>query len=50
MPYSATGLHSAFYVVPIISLVLAGVLFAGSRTVAKDMEKLQQWMREAASK
>jgi MFS family permease len=50
MPYSAMGLHSAFYVVPIVSLVLAGVLFAGARTIAKDMEKLQRWMHEAASK
>jgi predicted MFS family arabinose efflux permease len=50
MPYSATGLHDAFYVVPIVSLVLAGVLFAGARTVAKDMEKLQAWMRAASAK
>ncbi len=50
MPYSASGLHQAFYIVPIVSLVLAGVLFAGSRTVAADMEKLQKWMREAAAK
>jgi MFS family permease len=50
MPYSATGLQSAFYIVPIVSLVLAFVLFAGARTVAGDMEKLQKWMREAAAK
>lgn len=50
MPYSATGLQSAFYVVPIVSLVLAFVLFAGARTVAGDMERLQKWMREAAAK
>lgn len=50
MPYSATGLHSAFYAVPIVSLLLALVLFAGARTIKKDMEKLQQWMRQAASK
>jgi predicted MFS family arabinose efflux permease len=50
MPYSATGLHKAFYVVPVVSLLLALVLFAGARTVGKDMEKLQRWMREAASK
>ncbi len=50
MPYSATGLHSAFYVVPIVSVVLALVLFAGARTVAGDMEKLQKWMREASAK
>jgi MFS family permease len=50
MPYSATGLHDAFYVVPIVSLALAAVLFAGSLTVAKDMAKLQEWMQRAASK
>jgi predicted MFS family arabinose efflux permease len=43
--FKAEGLHSAFYVVPVVSLVLSMVLFAGSRTVAKDMEKLQTWMR-----
>ncbi|MEO6726686.1 MAG: MFS transporter [Blastocatellia bacterium] len=50
MPYSATGLHSAFYVVPIVSLLLAIVLFLGARTVAGDMEKLQKRMRELAGK
>jgi MFS family permease len=50
MPYSAQGLHSAFYIVPVISLVLAGVLFAGARTIAADMEKLQSWMREVAGR
>jgi predicted MFS family arabinose efflux permease len=50
MPYSATGLHDAFYVVPLVSLVLAGVLFAGARTVAKDMERLQERMRAASAK
>jgi MFS family permease len=47
--FRAEGLHSAFYVVPLVSLVLAIVLYAGSRTVAKDMEKLQRWMRELAT-
>jgi MFS family permease len=44
--FRAEGLHSAFYVVPLVSLILAIVLYAGSRTVAKDMDKLQRWMRE----
>jgi MFS family permease len=47
--FRAEGLHSAFYVVPLVSLILAGVLYAGSRTVAKDMEKLQRWMRESTA-
>ena len=48
--FRAGGLHDAFFIVPIISLSLSLVLFAGSRTVASDMEKLQKWMREAVSK
>ena len=49
-PFRAAGLHSAFYVVPLVSLILALVLFAASRTVASDMEKLQRWMRESHEK
>ncbi|MFY9556212.1 MAG: MFS transporter [Blastocatellia bacterium] len=45
--FRAEGLHSAFYVVPLVSLILAGVLYAGSRTVARDMEKLQRWMSDS---
>lgn len=37
--YRATGLHEAFYVVPIILALLALVLFAASRTVAKDLRE-----------
>jgi MFS family permease len=47
--FRAAGLHSAFYVVPVVSLMLAFVLWMGSRTVAADMEKLQRWMRESSS-
>jgi MFS family permease len=35
--FRATGLHDAFFVVPTLSLVLALVLFAASRTVERDM-------------
>lgn len=45
--FRAEGLHSAFYVVPLVSLLLAFVLYAGSRTIGKDMEKMQRWMRES---
>lgn len=48
--FRATGLHNAFYIVPVVSLILAFVLFAGARTVAKDMERLQAWMKQAASR
>ncbi len=48
--FRAEGLHSAMYVIPILGALLTLVLFAGSRTVTKDMEKLQRWMRESAAK
>jgi hypothetical protein len=46
-PFAADGLHLALYVVPIFGMLLGIVLFAASRTVANDMEKLQRWMRDA---
>lgn len=46
-PFAAEGLHSALYVVPVFGVVLGLVLLAASRTVARDMEKLQDWMRES---
>jgi MFS family permease len=45
--FRAAGLHSAFYVVPVVSLILTLVLFAGSRTIEKDMARLVEWMRES---
>src|SRR5262249_26739618 len=48
--FKAEGLHNAFYVVPLVSLILSVVLYFGSRTVSRDMEKLQRWMRESAAK
>ncbi len=47
-PFRATGLHSAMFAVPLLAAILAVVLFAGSRTVTKDVEKLQSWMRSGA--
>ncbi len=46
-PFRAEGLHTALYVVPVLATILAVVLFAASRTVKKDVEKLQAWMRES---
>jgi len=46
-PYAAEGLHSALYVVPVLGVLLGLVIFAASRTVARDMEKLQRWMRDS---
>lgn len=45
-PFRAAGLHSAMYIIPVLGALLALVLFAGSRTIARDMEKLIQWMRQ----
>ena len=47
-PFRGAGLHSAIYLVPVFSLMLTLVLFAASRTVKKDVEKLNEWMRENA--
>lgn len=48
-PYRAQGLHSAMYIIPVLGCLLTLVLFAGSRTVSKDMERLRNWMREEKS-
>jgi len=48
-PYRAAGLHDAMYIVPILAAALAVVLFAASRTVKKDVAKLQTWMRNDAA-
>jgi MFS family permease len=45
-PFRAEGLHTAMYIVPILASILAVVLFAASRTVKKDVAKLQAWMKE----
>lgn len=37
----AAGLHDAFFVVPVLSLLLALVLFAASRTVERDTRRAQ---------
>ena len=48
-PFKAVGTHSAMYLLPLVNLGLAIVLFAGARTVAADAERLQTWMREASA-
>ncbi len=47
-PFRAAGLRSAMYLVPILSGLLTLVLFAASRTVKNDVEKIQIWMRESS--
>jgi MFS family permease len=47
-PFRAQGLHSAMYIIPMLGLLLALVLFASSRTVTKDMACLRAWMSQSA--
>jgi len=48
-PFRAAGLHSAMYIIPALGVLLTLVLFAASRTVTKDIEELQRWMRESTA-
>jgi len=48
-PFRVEGLHTAMYLVPILAAVLAVVLFAASRTVTKDVSRLQAWMRSQSA-
>ena len=48
-PFRAAGLHSAMYLIPALGALLTLVLFAASRTVTKDIENLQHWMRESTA-
>jgi hypothetical protein len=38
-PFRGAGLHSAMYAVPVLSVLLAFVLFAATRTVGRDMDR-----------
>ncbi len=40
----AIGLHQAMFTLPLLTLVLTGVLYAGSRTVVRDYRRLQDWL------
>ena len=44
--FKAVGLQSAMYAIPLLCALLAIVLFAASRTVSADVEKLRKWIRE----
>ncbi|MFO0633177.1 MAG: MFS transporter [Nannocystaceae bacterium] len=44
-PYRARGLNTALFALPIASSVLTLSLIAGARTVRRDVEALQAWMR-----
>jgi MFS family permease len=49
-PFKGVGLRNAMYIVPILNVLLAICMFAASRTVPRDIEKLRAWMQQAASK
>jgi MFS family permease len=40
----AAGLQQAMYIIPALEILVGLVLYAGSRTVARDRRKLQSWM------
>jgi len=44
-PFRAEGLHTAMYIVPTLAAILGLVLLAASRTVRKDILRLQTWMQ-----
>jgi len=46
-PFRGAGLHAAMYIIPTLFALLAVVLFAASRTVGRDVEKLQVWIQES---
>jgi MFS family permease len=48
-PFRAEGLRMAMYIIPALGALLTLVLFAASRTVTKDAERLQRWMRESST-
>ena len=47
--FKAIGLHQAMYIIPALELLVGVVLYAGSRTVGRDQQKLQAWMAQEAS-
>jgi MFS family permease len=47
--FRAVGLQQAMLVIPALSIVLAIVLWAGSRTVAKDMDRRERAVAPAAA-
>jgi MFS family permease len=45
-PFRGAGLHAAMYLVPLLSVLLAAVLFAGTRTVSADMDRMRRALSE----
>jgi hypothetical protein len=47
-PFRGQGLRLALYIIPVLGGLLTLVLFAASRTITKDIDKLHHWMRESS--
>jgi MFS family permease len=48
--FKATGLHHAMHAIPVLCLALAGVLYAASRTVSRDVNRLRAWQESRAAR
>jgi MFS family permease len=48
--FKAAGLHNAMYLIPLLCLALAFVLFAAARAMPADVKRLRQWMQESEMK
>jgi len=46
-PFRAEGLHTAMYVIPALGILLTLILLAGSRTVTKEIDAIQAWMKRS---
>jgi MFS family permease len=47
-PFRGAGLHSAMYLVPAMSILIAIFVLAASRTLTRDARALRTWMASAA--
>ncbi len=43
--FRAEGLHTAMYVIPILGILLTLILVAGSRTVGREIDSMEAWMK-----
>jgi len=48
--FKAIGLHHAMYVIPVLCMLLAVVLYVASRTVGRDVARLREWQDSPATK
>ena len=48
-PFRAEGLHTAMYAIPILGILLTLILIAGSRTVVKEIDSIQAWMKRSST-